>query len=254
MFHALGQKTINIFEVVGGLTITLGQSLRSIFKGEFNFSNTIDQMIFLGLNSCFIIVLTAGFVGMVFTVQIIKDLTRAGGASLLGGVVGIAIWRELGPVMAAIVIAGRVGAAISAELGTMKVTEQIDALRSMATDPIDYLVAPRIIAILIMLPLLAGIADIVGFFGGYSVAVFMHKIPSASFLNSAQKWCEVSDILGGLTKAACFGVLIAGISCYFGLRAEKGAKGVGEVTTKAVVYSLMAIFISNYFLALIIFG
>jgi len=129
MFNIVGKKTIHIFQVIGGLTITLGQALKSIVKGEFNFSNTIDQMIFLGLNSFFIIVLTAGFVGMVFTVQIIKDLTRAGGASLLGGVVGIAIWRELGPVMAAIVIEGRVGAAISAELGTMKVTEQIDALK-----------------------------------------------------------------------------------------------------------------------------
>ena len=254
MFHILGQKTISLFEVIGGITVTLAKSFRSIIKGEFNFPNTIDQIIFLGLNSFFIVVLTAGFMGMVFTIQIIKDLMRAGGGSLIGGVVGIAMWRELGPVMAAIVIAGRVGAAISAELGTMKVTEQIDALKSMATDPIDYLVAPRILAILIMLPLLAGIADIVAFLGGYVVAVFMRGVASSTFINSAQKWCDISDIWGGLIKAACFGILIAGISCYFGLRAEKGAKGVGEVTTKAVVYSLMSIFIANYFLALIIFG
>jgi phospholipid/cholesterol/gamma-HCH transport system permease protein len=210
-------------------------------------------MVALGLKSLPIVLLTALFVGMAFSVQVVKEFLKFGAASLIGGIVGLAMWRELAPMMTAVVVAGRVGAAISAEIGTMKVTEQIEALEAMSQDPIDYLVVPRVMACTLIMPLLVGMADITSFFGGFFVSLASGRVNPFEYFDAAQKMLFTSDIYGGLIKAIFFGIAISLISSYVGLNAKSGAKGVGEVTTKAVVYSLMAVFILNYLLSVALY-
>ena len=190
---------------------------------------------------------------MVFTLQIANEFIRYGATSVIGGVAAMAIVRELGPTLTGVVFAGRVGAAIAAELGTMKVTEQIDALVSLAADPIRFLVLPRILACAIMLPLLALLADIVGVTGGYFVATGMKGITPNLFLESVRGLIGVPDVLKGLFKAALFGWVVAIVGCYKGINTRGGAQGVGAATTTSVVVSLLTIFVSNYFLSTMLF-
>ena len=207
----------------------------------------------LGVNSLPVTVITALCVGMAFTIQVVRELLRFGATEIVGGVVAMAIWRELGPMLTGVVVAGRVGAAISAEIGTMKVTEQVEALEAMSQDPVKYLVLCRVLACTLMLPLLVGIADIVGFLGGFFVAVAGGHVNPYSYISSANRMLTLIDICGGLGKAVIFGFIISVLSCYVGLTTKGGAKGVGVSTTKAVVISLMAVFIINYFLSLALF-
>ncbi|MBT5855456.1 ABC transporter permease, partial [bacterium] len=206
-----------------------------------------------GVNSLPITVLTALFVGMAFAIQVVKELLRFGAPDLIGGVVALAIWRELGPLLTGVVVAGRVGSAISAEIGSMKVTEQVDALESMSQDPVEYLVVPRVLALSLMLPLLVGIADIVGYLGGFIIAMSSQSVNPYSYVNSAQTMLTPIDIGGGLIKALFFGGITATIGSYMGLKATSGAKGVGRITRQAVVNALITIFILNYFISLVIF-
>lgn len=245
----VGKQTLNTLEALGSIVILAGNTARTILQGRIHARNTFQQMAFIGVESLPIALLTGLSVGMVFTLQIANEFIRFGATTVIGGVSAIALVRELGPTLTGVVVAGRVGAAIAAELGSMKVTEQIDALLAMAADPIRYLVAPRVIACILMLPLLAFLADFVGIAGGFGVAVGVKGISSEVFLTSLQQLLKPDDILKGMLKAMIFGAVVGIIGCYQGMNTSNGAQGVGKATTDAVVYSLITIFVTNYFLS-----
>lgn len=244
---------IQFLETLGGMAILTASVFAAILRLRFHYRNSVDQFIRIGVDSLPIAVTTAVFVGMVFATQIVKEFTNFGASSMIGGVMGIALWRELIPLLTAVVVAGRIGAAISAELGTMKVTEQIEALESMSQEPVSFLVAPRVLAAMFTLPLLVGFGDVVGFFSGFGIAI-VHNINPFSYFDSADSMLKTIDITGGILKSVVFGFCIGIIGCYMGLSTTAGAKGVGEHTTKAVVYSLITIFIVNYLLSVAIFS
>ncbi len=207
----------------------------------------------VGPASLLIALITAGFVGMVFTIQVAREFISLGAGTAVGGVLAISLSRELAPVLTAVVLAGRVGSAFAAELGTMKVTEQIDALYMLKTDPIDYLVIPRVIACCLMLPILTVLALLTGMAGGMFIADSMYGIPHTVFLSSAKNFLSLWDLCSSPIKGLFFGALIAIIGSSWGLTTTGGAKGVGQSTTTAVVTSLLAIFISNFFLSWLMF-
>jgi phospholipid/cholesterol/gamma-HCH transport system permease protein len=253
LFTALGQWVTNILEEMGDITVLFGQTLFSTIRGRFSLGSVSTQMVSVGVDSIGVAVVTAAFVGMVFSVQIAYEFVKFGAGNVVGGVLGIAVARELAPTLTAVVVAARVGAAIAAELGTMNVTEQIDALYAMGSDPVKHLVVPRFLACTFMLPILTIFADLVGFVGGYLVAVYVVGINSTGFIDSASALLSNSDISGGVIKSVFFGMIISIVGCYYGLKTRGGAKGVGESTTGSVVTALMAIIVVNYFLSLILF-
>ncbi|MDB9444761.1 MlaE family lipid ABC transporter permease subunit [Anabaena sp. CS-542/02] len=230
-----------------------GQVIVHLLRGKINWRNTVEQMATVGPDSLFITLLTAVFVGAVFTIQVAREFINFGASNLVGGVLAVALTRELSPVLTAVVLAGRVGSAFAAEIGTMRVTEQIDALFILKTDPIDYLVIPRLLACCLMLPILTLLSLITGILGGLIIATNIYGIPDTVFLDSARNLITIGDIISALIKACCFGLLIAVIGCSWGLTTKGGAKGVGQSTTTAVVTSLLIIFISNFFLSWLMF-
>nr|WP_199315420.1 MlaE family lipid ABC transporter permease subunit [Planktothrix sp. FACHB-1355] len=230
-----------------------GQVLIHILNGKIHRRNTIDQMAAVGPDSLLIALVTAAFVGMVFTVQVAREFINLGASTAVGGVLALALCRELAPVLTAVVLAGRVGSAFAAEIGTMRVTEQIDALLMLKTDPIDYLVTPRAIACCLMLPILTLMCLVTGMLGGLLIATNLYNISQTVFLDSARNFLHVWDICSAAIKAFCFGALIAVIGCSWGLTTTGGAKGVGQSTTTAVVTSLLAIFVANFFLTWVMF-
>ncbi len=253
MLHSLGKNIVKTIEELGLITLLCLESSKRLFSTYNLGHRTLEQFMLLGLKSIPMTIVTSAFVGMAFTLQVSKEFIKFGAGDMIGGIVGLALWRELSPLITGVVFSGRVGAAISAELASMKVTEQIDALESLSQSPIQYLVIPRIIACVLSLPLLVGLADIVGFLSGFVIAVTKGNINPYSYFSSAESMLRISDITGGLYKALVFGLVIAAISCYKGLSAKGGAKGVGLVTTRAVVVSLIAVFILNYFLSELLF-
>jgi phospholipid/cholesterol/gamma-HCH transport system permease protein len=230
-----------------------GQVLVHLLKGKIYRRNTIEQMASVGPDSLFIALLTSVFVGAVFTIQVAREFINFGAGNVVGGVLALALTRELAPVLTAVVLAGRVGSAFAAELGTMRVTEQIDALLMLKTDPIDYLVIPRVLACCLMLPILTLLSLVTGMFGGLIIATNVYNLADTAFIDSARNFLGVWDILSAMIKAFCFGILIAVIGCSWGLTTTGGAKGVGQSTTTAVVTALLIIFISNFFLSWLMF-
>lgn len=230
-----------------------GQVILHLLSGKINRRNTLEQMAVVGPASLTIALITSGFIGAVFTIQVTREFINFGATTAIGGVLALALSRELAPVLTAVVLAGRVGSAFAAEIGTMRVTEQIDALYMLKTDPIDYLVIPRVIACCLMLPLLTILCIILGMAGGTLVAATMYNIPQPVFLDSARNFLKVWDLCSAAIKAVVFGGLIAIIGCSWGLTTTGGAKGVGQSTTTAVVTALLAIFITNFFLSWIMF-
>ena len=230
-----------------------GQVIVHILRGKFNYPNIIEQMALVGPASLLIALVTSTTIGMVFTIQVAREFINIGAGQIVGGVLSLALTRELAPVLTAVVLAGRVGSAFAAEIGTMKVSEQIDALYILKTDPVDYLVIPRLVACCVMLPLLTVISIVTGMLGGLLVANSIYGMPVRAFLDSARNFLNAWDICSAPIKAVCFGALIAIIGCSWGLTTTGGAKGVGQSTTTAVVTSLLAIFISNFFLSWIMF-
>lgn len=207
----------------------------------------------VGPESLLISLVTAAFVGAVFTIQVAREFIQFGAGNAVGGVLALALTRELAPVLTAVVLAGRVGSAFAAEIGTMRVTEQIDALYMLRTDPIDYLVIPRVIACCIMLPALTLLSLVTGMIGGLIIVTNVYNLSQSVFLDSARNFLGVWDICTAAIKAICFGALIAIIGCSWGLTTTGGAKGVGQSTTAAVVTALLAIFISNFLLTALMF-
>ncbi|MFB6276633.1 MAG: MlaE family lipid ABC transporter permease subunit [Halothece sp.] len=230
-----------------------GQILLHLNPNKLHRRNTLEQMAVVGPDSLLIALVTASFVGMVFTIQVAREFINFGAGTAVGGVLAIALTRELAPVLTAVVIAGRVGSAFAAEIGTMQVTEQIDALYILKTDPIEYLVIPRIIACCTMLPILTILSLITGMAGGLLIATTIYNLSDTVFLDSAQDFLGLWDLISALIKAVVFGALIAIIGCNWGLTTTGGAKGVGQSTTTAVVTALLAIFISNFLLSWIMF-
>ncbi len=245
---------LNIWGARLGAAILLGgQVLVHLLQGKINRRNTLEQMSIVGPESMLVALLTATFVGMVFTIQVAREFIAFGLASTVGGVLALSLTRELGPVLTAVILTGRVCSAFAAELGTMNVTEQIDALKMLNTDPVDYLVIPRLIACCIMLPVLTIFSLMAGITGGMGVASLLYGISTTVFLDSVQSFVNLSDVVSALIKAAVFGGLIAIIGSSWGLTTSGGAKGVGQSTTAAVVTALLMIFIANFFLSWILF-
>ncbi|MEH2015049.1 MlaE family lipid ABC transporter permease subunit [Nostoc sp.] len=230
-----------------------GQVLVHLLRGKIHRRNTLQQMAAVGPDSLFIALLTAIFVGAVFTIQVAREFINFGAGNIIGGVLSVALTRELAPVLTAVVLAGRVGSAFAAEIGTMRVTEQIDAMLMLRTDPIDYLVIPRVLACCLMLPILTLLSLVTGMFGGLIIAINIYSLSDTVFLDSARNFLGIWDILSAMIKACCFGILIAVIGCSWGLTTTGGAKGVGQSTTTAVVTALLIIFVSNFFLSWLMF-
>nr|WP_238528285.1 ABC transporter permease [Acetonema longum] len=238
-------------ERTGEAMILLFQTLAHL--GRARTGHVIRQMAHLGVDSLPIVLITLLFTGMVMTLQMAQEFIKYGVESTVGGVMAVGMGRELAPVLTGVVVAGRVGAAITAEIGSMKVTEQIDALRVMAVNPIAYLVVPRLLACMIMLPILVVFANVIGMIGGYVMATAHAGINSYTYINSVKTYAGANDIIGGLIKSVFFGGIIATTGCYKGLTTAEGAAGVGKATTSSTVTSIILIFISNYFLSLLLY-
>lgn len=238
---------------VGSSFLLGGQAVLHLIQGRINRRNTLDQLSSVGVESLLIVLLTAVVISGVFTIQVAREFINFGASSLIGGVLAIALCRELTPVVTAVIMAGRVGSAFAAELGTMKVTEQIDALQILRTDPVDYLVLPRLLACSLMLPMLTMISLITGLIGGMFICRYVYNIAPNQFLESAQVFLEPWDLVACTIKAGVFGSLIAVIGSNWGLSTTGGAKGVGRATTDAVVTALLSIFIGNFFLSWLLF-
>jgi phospholipid/cholesterol/gamma-HCH transport system permease protein len=249
----MGSRALSYTEEAGRGGILFLKVLRGLFRRPFPLKLTIQQMEEVGVRSLPVVLITAVFTGAVLALQTYSGFKRFGAEGLVGTVVALSMTRELGPVLASIMVAGRVGSAMAAELGTMRVTEQIDALITLATDPVRYLVIPRFVAGLIMLPFLVVFADIIGILGGYFVAVKVLGTSSTIYVNRTLQYLEFSDVTIGLLKAAVFGMIIALVGCQMGFYTSGGAEGVGRATTRAVVGASILILISNYFLTAFLF-
>ncbi len=249
----LGRNTIEIVREMGQILILLFRAFVWMIQPPFRFRAIIKQMEFVGVKSIFVVILTGIFTGAVLALQSHHGFKLFGAETLVGSIVALSMTRELGPVLTALMVNGRAGSAMAAELGTMRVTEQIDALYVMAANPIKYLIVPRIIAGIIMLPVLTVVADFLGILGGYFVGVVLLNINSGMFVANILEYLELEDIFHGLTKSAFFGLILTHIGCYKGFYTEGGAEGVGKATTQAVVISSVLILISDYFLTSIMF-
>lgn len=252
-FELIIRKINNFLSEVGKIGLFFKDTILWIFRPPLGIKHIATQMEEVGIKSLPVVLITATFTGMVFAIQSYSGFRRFGAETLIGPAVALSITRELGPVLTALMVAGRAGSAMAAELGTMRVTEQIDALSTMASNPIKYLIVPRFTAALFMLPALTIIADVCGIFGGYVVSVNLLGSNPTLYINSSFDILELADITSGLIKAAVFGVIIAQIGCYYGFYTKGGAEGVGKATNRAVVISCMLILISNFFLAKLLF-
>jgi phospholipid/cholesterol/gamma-HCH transport system permease protein len=234
---------------IGRCTLLLFSVIKWIFRPPFDIRNILRQMLEIGVNSLPVVLITAIFTGMVLALQSYTGFKRFGAEGLVGSVVALSMTRELGPVLSALIVTGRAGAAMAAELGTMRVTEQIDALETLATNPVNYLVVPRFLSGTIMLPALTVVTDIIGIIGGYFVTVVLLGASSKAYMRATWDYLQVDDIYSGMIKACFFGASFTLVSCYKGFYTKGGAEGVGRATTGAVVISSMTILISDYFLS-----
>jgi len=246
--RAVREALGDIMAGLGRIAIFTGQTVRWIVTSLPRRRVLVPQMYEVGVRSVPVVLATGGFVGMVLAVQMYQQLHKLNADSAAGPIINIAVVKQLGPVLAAVIIAGRVGGAMAAELGTMRVTEQIDALRVMGADPLRHLVVPRFLACLLLVPLLTVVGDAVGALGGYLISVEALGIPSSHYLQQTRNIMENWDIFVGLAKSVFFGALIAIICCYKGFNAEGGAAGVGRATTAAFVASFISILMVNFFL------
>lgn len=251
--NLFGRRTIDFVRNVGEFSIFTSMVMSGIFRRPIYYGLILRQLISIGFFSLPVVAMTTFFSGAVLALQSYTGFSRFSAESSIATVVVLSITRELGPVLAGLMVAGRVGASIAAEIATMRVTEQIDALYTLSTDPIKYLVFPRVIAAIITLPCLVLIGDVLGVLGGYLVSVYKLDFNSSGYLLNSFKYLESIDVISGLVKAAVFGFIISIISCYSGYCSDKGAKGVGTATTSAVVISSVLILFSNYLLTALFF-
>jgi phospholipid/cholesterol/gamma-HCH transport system permease protein len=250
----IGRLFLSFLAAIGDLTLFAGRAVVQGVSGPYYPRAILRQMIDIGYYSLPVVGLTAIFTGMVLALQSHTGFSRFEAQSAVATIVVLSMTRELGPVLAGLMVAGRVGASMAAEIGTMRVTEQIDALTTLSTDPFKYLVWPRLIAGLLMLPLLVIVADIIGVFGGYLVGIYKLGFGPYEYINNTLEFLETEDVVSGLVKAAVFGFLVALMGCYQGYNSKGGAQGVGAATTKAVVSASILILTANYMVTELFFS
>ena len=253
MFSQIGLFVFDLFYRIGTLTLLSMKSFAKCFTKPFYFNETINQFYIIGYKSLPVVGLTAFFTGGALALQIFEGGSRFNAQSAVPSIVAIAMVRELGPVLGGLMVAGRVSAAMAAEIGTMKVTEQLEALQAMSTDPIKYLVLPRIIASSLSLPILVAVGSTIGIMGGLFIGVSRLNFNASSYLLNTIEFLNIGDIISGIIKAIVFGFIIAIMGCFNGFKATQGAEGVGRATTNAVVSSSILILASNYFLTELLF-
>jgi phospholipid/cholesterol/gamma-HCH transport system permease protein len=250
----VGRVFLSFLAHVGRLSAFGATAITHTVRPPFYPRLIMRSMIEIGYFSLPVVGLTAVFSGMVLALQSYTGFARFSAEGAVATVVVLSMTRELGPVLAGLMVAGRIGASMAAEIGTMRVTEQIDALSTLSTNPFKYLVAPRLIAGLLMLPFLVAVADVIGVFGGYIVGVYKLGFNPATYISRTWEYLEPLDVVSGLTKAAVFGFLITLMGCYHGYYSKGGAQGVGSATTNAVVSAAILILISNYVITALYFG
>jgi phospholipid/cholesterol/gamma-HCH transport system permease protein len=246
-FINFGRQVILFFNFLGGLSNLATQTLYYIFLPPFKRERVFDHAKRAGYDSLPIVSLVAFFIGVIMALQTAVLMQRLGSEMYIASIVALSLVRELGPVITSLVVAGRVGASITAEIGSMQVTEQIDALQTLATNPIKYLVVPRFLALSLMLPVLTLYANIIGIFGGYLICVYKLGISSSIYLKITTEALLYKDLFTGLFKTIFFGMIIALVSCYEGFNVQGGAEGVGSATRRAVVWSFILIIIADCF-------
>ena len=254
IFEDVGRGTTGFFEYAGGVASLSAQAGSFIGRLRIRLAETVAQGYFLGVQSVVIVLLTSLFTGMVITLESANQAKSYGASSLVGGAVAYVSSRELGPMLTAVVVAGRAGAAMAAELGSMVVPEQIEALEALGLSPVQMLVVPRLVAMVVMLPILTIFADIVSILGGMYLAKEAASISYDSFLQSAREYSAFGDYLKGMLKAVFFAIIIVVIACYQGFRVRGGAAGVGKATTGAVATGIILIFITNFFMSILFYG
>ncbi len=250
--ESIGARFIKKTEAFGLFLMLFGQMLVATVRPPYRIKQLLISMEFVGYGSLFIIMLTGFFTGAILAYQCAYAFGLFGAESLTGSTVSLAMTRELGPALTAIMVAGRASSGMATVLGTMRVTEQIDAMKTMAVDPVQYLIVPRVWATVIMLPVLCAVFDFMGIIASYVFGIFLAGIEFGPFDAMIGTIMNPHDVTGGMIKAAVFGLLISFIGCYKGFYAEGGAKGVGEATTDAVVYASVTVLILDYFLTMII--
>ena len=253
-FKKIGSVFFEVFGSIGEIVLFFVDFVRYLFIGQFYAKNFFLQLIKIGYNSLPVVGLTSIFTGMVLALQSYTGFSRFSAESAIPNVVVLSITRELAPVLAGLMVAGRSGAAIAAEIGTMKVTEQIDALKTLSTNPFNYLVVPRVLAGIISLPILVFIGDIIGVLGGYLICTQVLNFNPVVYLQNTYNFVQFLDVFSGLVKACVFGFIITLMGCYYGFNAKGGAQGVGMSTTYSVVSSSILILLMNYILTSLFFN
>ena len=244
----LGSLTLSLLQEMGRMLNFILYAFYRILRSPVKPVHILKQIHFIGARSFFVIFLTAAFTGMVLGLQGYYTLAKFGSEGMLGSAVALSLIRELGPVLSALMVTGRAGSAIAAEIGIMRITEQIDALETMALEPFKYLVSPKILAAVISVPLLCAIFDVVGIYGGYLVGVKLLGVNPGAYFHEMEKSVEWKDVYSGIIKSVSFGVIIAWVCCYKGYFAGHGAEGVSRATTSAVVMSSVLVLVWDYFL------
>lgn len=253
LINYIGLRVLRFLEESGRVMILFYKTLSLTFRPPFDFRNLFKQIEEVGVKSIPVVLITGAFTGMVLALQSYTGFKRFNAEAFVGTVVALSMTRELGPVLSGLMVSGRVGSAMAAELGTMQVTEQIDALYTLATNPIKYLIVPRFLAALIVMPILTIFADVIGILGGYLISVELLGSNPTIYIRRTYDYLDLEDIYIGLLKACVFGMIIAIIGCYQGFNTQGGAEGVGKSTTRAVVLSSLLILIANYFITAMFF-
>ena len=245
---SLGAYALSVIREMGRMVLFIGQTIIWMGRPPFRFFQLLKQMHFIGVKSLFVIVLTGIFTGMVLGLQGYYSLRKFGAEGLLGSAVALSIIRELGPVLSALMVTGRAGSAMTAEIGLMRITEQIDALDTMAVSPMQYLVAPKVLAGVLVMPLLVAIFDLIGIYGGHLVGVELLGVSSGAYTSGMQSAVEWKDVYGGILKALSFGLIVTWVCTYKGYHTGMSAEGLGKATTEAVVLASVLVLIWDYFL------
>lgn len=253
VFSSIGIQTLSLLDLFGGFTLFFINICKAFVSSRLKFHKTFEQMKSIGVDSLAIVILTGASSGAVLALQSYFGFKRFGAEEFIGPVVALSLTRELGPVLTGLMVTGRAGSAITAELGTMKITEQLDALKTLGIDFNQFLMVPRVVAGALILPFLTLFCMIFGIAGGYLIAVHSLSINGEQYLDGIKTYLELSDITGGLIKSSVFGLILTWVSCYKGYQTEGGAKGVGIATTQSVVISSISILVADYFLTALLF-
>jgi len=253
LINIIGLSVTRILSEMGRIVLLFIETLSWVFRPPYRPFLIIKQLEFVGVKSTLVVIITGLFTGGVLALQTYYGFKMFSAESLVGATVGLSMTRELGPVLTGLMVTGRAGSAMAAEIGTMRVTEQIDALSVLAVNPVEYLIVPRVIAGVIMLPVLTVLSDFLGIVGGYFVGVKLLGISSGAYISKLIQYVDLSDLYNGLLKAACFGLILSFIGCYKGYTTSGGAEGVGRATTQAVVMASAMLLVADYFLTALMF-